>query len=304
MYVLRICFALLVLCVVLAVGRRRGHSRRGSGPPLPSPAHLCPFGGSLDTEMDPNDDGNSGRLRIPRFPFFGRRYRSLYVNTNGLISFNQPNADYTPEWFPQTRDILIAPYWADADTRLNEGRVYYRESKGVPCITKLSEIVQKAFKNDFQATWLFFATWHRVTFYRRDNTASFRPPVNTFQTILVTNGRESYVVFNYGDIAWTTGEASGGDENGLGGTPAEVGFNAGDGTRYYTQFGSLTPDIIDIRTKTNCNTRGRFVFRVDGREILSPQPTLYGYFRGDVSRSRSAMRGKPTGKKPEAPAAA
>ena len=46
--------------------------------------------------------------------------------------------------------------------------------------------------------------------------------MNTFQTILVTNGRESYVFFHYGDIAWTTGEASGGDEHGLEGTAAAV----------------------------------------------------------------------------------
>ena len=47
--------------------------------------------------------------------------------------------------------------------------------------------------------------------------------LNTFQVVLVANRRESYVVFNYGDIAWTTGQASGGTEDGLGGIPAEVG---------------------------------------------------------------------------------
>ena len=81
MYVLRICLALLVLCVVLAAGRRRVPPRRGSGPPLPSPAHLCPFGGSLDTEMAKNDDGNSGLLRIPRFPYYGKKYTRLFVST-------------------------------------------------------------------------------------------------------------------------------------------------------------------------------------------------------------------------------
>jgi len=40
--------------------------------------------------------------------------------------------------------------------------------------------------------------------------------------MLATNGRESYVMFNYGDMAWTTGTWSGGDEQGLGGIPAEV----------------------------------------------------------------------------------
>ena len=42
--------------------------------------------------------------------------------------------------------------------------------------------------------------------------------------MLITNGRHSFTIFNYGDILWTTGTASDGDEaTGLGGTPAQVG---------------------------------------------------------------------------------
>ena len=46
--------------------------------------------------------------------------------------------------------------------------------------------------------------------------------VNTFQIVLVTNGRQSFTIFNYGDITWTTGTMSGG-EGGKGGTEAQVG---------------------------------------------------------------------------------
>lgn len=31
---------------------------------------------------------------------------------------------------------------------------------------------------------------------------------NTFQTVLITNGRHSYVIFNYNKIEWITGSAS------------------------------------------------------------------------------------------------
>ena len=47
----------------------------------------------------------------------------------------------------------------------------------------------------------------------------------------------------------------------------QVGFNAGDGRRYYNVPGSRTPAIVDIELKTNVGTRGRWVFRVDGAEI-------------------------------------
>ena len=45
---------------------------------------------------------------------------------------------------------------------------------------------------------------------------------NTFQAVLVTNGRNSFVIFNYDKLTWTTGTASSGNSAGLGGTPAQV----------------------------------------------------------------------------------
>ena len=41
--------------------------------------------------------------------------------------------------------------------------------------------------------------------------------------MLITDGRHSFVIFNYNVIAWTTGTSSGGNaDDGLGGNPAEV----------------------------------------------------------------------------------
>ena len=53
------------------------------------------------------------------------------------------------------------------------------------------------------------------------------PPwqVNTFQTVLITDGRLSFTIFNYETITWTTGThaSSGGNATGLGGIAAQVG---------------------------------------------------------------------------------
>lgn len=48
--------------------------------------------------------------------------------------------------------------------------------------------------------------------------------VNTFQTVLITDGRFSFTIFNYESILWTTGThaSSGGDADGLGGIAAQV----------------------------------------------------------------------------------
>ena len=40
---------------------------------------------------------------------------------------------------------------------------------------------------------------------------------------MITDGDISFAMFNYGDIVWTTGAASGGNsQTGLGGIPAQV----------------------------------------------------------------------------------
>ena len=92
--------------------------------------------------------------------------------------------------------------------------------------------------------------------------------LNTFQCILVTDGRLSFAIFHYvrGGIQWTTGDASDG-VNGVGGTPAQVGFNAGDGIRFASVPGSRTSDIINIDEQSNVFRPGVFIYQVDGDSV-------------------------------------
>ena len=66
----------------------------------------------------------------------------------------------------------------------------------------------------------------------------------------------------YGDLQWTTGDGSGGT-NGLSGTEALVGINAGDGINFVTVPGSLTPSIINIISTSNSDFPGLWIFKVD-----------------------------------------
>ena len=86
---------------------------------------------------------------------------------------------------------------------------------------------------------------------------------NTFQCILATTKLESFVIFLYadGEIQWTTGDASGGI-NGLGGTEALAGINAGDGVNFETINGSLSPSIINITQTSNVGIPGVWMFKV------------------------------------------
>ncbi|KAG8445395.1 hypothetical protein GDO86_010251 [Hymenochirus boettgeri] len=232
-------------------------------------ADFYPFGPKEgDTVTRRQDDGGSGLLPIARaFTFFGDKHSGLYVNNNGVVSFLREVSQFTPVAFPISGDRrVVAAFWADVDNRRG-GNVFFRETEEPKALTRASMDVRTYFPEfpDFQCSWVFVATWHRVTFYGGDNTS----PVNTFQIVLITDGSRSFTIFNYENINWTTGRhaSSGGDNSGRGGIAAQAGFNAGDGWRYFNIPGSRTDDIAGISNTTNVGVPGRWVFRIDNNHV-------------------------------------
>ena len=72
-----------------------------------------------------------------------------------------------------------------------------------------------------------------------------------------------------GRIQWTTGDWSGGN-NGLSGTEALAGINAGDRSNSYIISGSRTPSIINIARTSNVGIPGVWMFQVGrGTNILA-----------------------------------
>ena len=85
--------------------------------------------------------------------------------------------------------------------------------------------------------------------------------INTFQTVIATNGRHSFTVFNYGTLMWSyTNSAS---------IHALAGFNSGLNGTFYQLNGSLTLDILKISNGSNVNVKGKYVFRIDESSIES-----------------------------------
>ena len=149
-----------------------------------------------------------------------------YINTNGVLSFEGPEffhgpltGAFDPQPFP-VREYMIAPFWADVDTRPQEagdqphGYMWYRLS---PTENTLSVI------------------WDRVGYYLQQGNRR-----NTFQLVIsdrsvatmgqnTNSGNNNNVCFCYGDMEWTTGTASLGIDGfgGSFGTPAIVGANRG-----------------------------------------------------------------------------
>lgn len=236
-----------------------------------------PYGVSNgDTVLPAGDDGDSGSISISTpFPYFNRNHNSLYVNINGAISFVTAVGQYTPAAFPlNDQRPMIAPFWGDVDTR-NGGTISYRQTTDNLLLLRAYGDIQRqgclhlaARSHLFFPTWIFIATWDRVAFYGAS--ASGKSKVNTFQSVLITDGRESVVIFNYNVTAWTTGTASGGNaDTGLGGTPAQSGFNAGDGTSFFDLPGSRTNQILNLPLTSNVGRCGKWMFQTHGANVVS-----------------------------------
>nr|XP_057933710.1 alpha-tectorin [Doryrhamphus excisus] len=247
---------------------------------------LYPYGPAhMDLVTPKMDDGSSAEipLLIP-FIFFSIPYRTIYVNNNGVISFNEQVSQFTPEAFPLSDSrSFVAPLWADVHNGIR-GDVYYRESTQVEILERATQDVRRHFKSapNFTATWAFIVTWYQVTFYGGSQTT----PVNTFQTVLISDGAMSFAMFNYQEITWSTGTASGGDPlTGLGGTTAQLGFNGGEIGHFFNLPGSRSNEVVNVDQTTNVNIPGRWFFRVDPEFVDPANGCSYNgrfYRRGEV----------------------
>jgi len=117
----------------------------------------------------------------------------------------------------------------------------------------------------------FVVNWVDVGYF-----ASRDDLLNSFQLVLVdrsdlTSG-DFDIEFNYGQIQWETGEASGGVD-GLGGDSARVGYSNGEGNLFEFEGSSVNGALLDGGSNalvdiTNVDIPGRFVTLVRNGEVV------------------------------------
>lgn len=203
--------------------------------------------------------------------FYGQSFTTVYVNENGNVSFQFPLSQFTPSslstgvGFP-----VIAPFFADVDTGgAGSGVATYGNAT-------------------YNGHAAFVADWLNVGHFDA-NTSK----LNSFQLILTdrsdTGAGNFDIEFNYDQIQWETGDASGG-RNGLGGTSAAAGYSNGlSGTaNVYSQLpGSLVNGaLLDggpnslVAGSLNSSTPGRYDFQVRNSQVITntPEPMSIGLF--------------------------
>ncbi|PKP32261.1 MAG: hypothetical protein CVT99_05835 [Bacteroidetes bacterium HGW-Bacteroidetes-16] len=156
-----------------------------------------------------NDDGSLGPFNLPfGFDLYGTVYTQVWINNNGNITFIGPYSSFTASGFPFGLP-MVAPFWGDVDTRgAGSGVVRYK-------INPTNMIV----------------AWDHVGYYgaHYEKRNSFQLVISNANDPLIGIGNN--VAFYYGDMQWTTGDASGGS-GGFGGSPATVGINKGNNVDY------------------------------------------------------------------------
>ena len=188
------------------------------------------------------DDDSSGLTQMGFTLRMGsQRFSGVFVNVNGNLSFGRPNNRWRPQSLTSFQGPIIAPFWADANTRAHGDIRYGRARLG---------------NRD-----AFMVIWRDVPGFYSDTTLR-----NTFQVVITRTSNSAFEIeFNYATVQWSES----GVERPVG---AYVGFSLGQsvrGSRGFRQVrgSGLVANFVDgarmaLRSASNVGVPGRFVWRI------------------------------------------
>jgi len=213
--------------------------------------------------LAPNDDSSTGLVGIGfTANFFGTNYSQLYVNNNGNVTFDSSLGTYTPFDLLSTSQVIIAPFFADVDTSRAGNPVTYGTGT-------------------YNGQNAFGVNWLDVDYFSSSTTHTNR---DFFQLLLVDRSDVSTgdfdIIFNYDQIEWEAGTASGSDSNGLGGHSARVGYSNGVDTAFELTGSAINGAFIDgganalISNRRNSQFDGQYVFNVRNGNVIDPPPSI------------------------------
>lgn len=214
--------------------------------------------GFADQALPRNDDNSTQAVAIGfQLNFFGNNYSQLFVNNNGNVTFDEALEDWSPDALATIEAPIIAPFWADVDTRgTSSGLVTY----GTATVDNRPA---------------FGVNWNHVGYFESND-----DKLNTFQLVLIDRSDVQMgafdIEFNYDNIVWETGDDGG--NGGLGGASARAGFSNGTaspGTHYELIGSGINGAFLDSsahglkRDSLRSQEAGRYVFPVRSGTALN-----------------------------------
>ncbi|CAL4067748.1 unnamed protein product, partial [Meganyctiphanes norvegica] len=253
-------------------------------------------GGTGDLEENINTQNTQVNKQLTfLLPYFGFGLNYTWVSLNGYLGFSNAPFNWdsyplqfpTPKWPERPDPSFIGPFYSkcnigaqrpgDTETDERKPGVYWRLVRDLPSRqdqfgVEIRERLMWDIRDGMVGAEIFMpkhaiiVTWKNVTFAGGSVNTDAKYVTNTFQLVVATDEIRTYTMFNYEHMAWTSHtEAGGSTDEGQGGVPAFVGFNAGNGTRSYeyTPY-SQKLYIRDLAVAGNANGMpGRHIFRVD-----------------------------------------
>lgn len=220
-----------------------------------------------DYVLTRNDDGSTDQIPVG-FPInlFGTTWNDCYVNNNGNITFDGPKIDFTPDPLQVIGFPIVAPFWADVDTRASGS----------------SEVTYSYDVELVNGRPAFGVNWKSVGYFNSND-----DKLNSFQLVLIdrsdTGSNNFDIEFNYDIVLWESGDhfTSGGID-GYGGKPARAGLSNGSNQTIELQYSAQTLLQLDSNPNTdvpnfttgliyrsrNSTVPGRFVFQVRAGQVL------------------------------------
>lgn len=214
------------------------------------------------------DDAVSDAISLPSaFPFFGgQQTNKIRASTNGMIILGDRQIfENNPSELPSVAidTPFVAGFWNDIWSK-KQGKIYWRlEQSNTTLLDEMkSDIItgfpEMAGMGDLKYAFIF--SFWRVTHFGARKANGMKQ--NTFQICITTDGKYSFQINNYQDIAWNVAL---GTEN-----KAVAGFDI-DNTYYTMIEGSLEDGSLDWpKRSTNSDTSGRHIFRLDDLDVPMP----------------------------------
>ena len=165
----------------------------------------------------PRCDDCSVLVNLPfTYNFYGFNYASAYVNTNGTISFINSVSSFATQAFPSNLQVpIIAPYWADVDTRQAIG-------------TYTNQVWYKVYADRLVVIWDSVGRFN----YKIDSLSKFEAMIADNSRSLHRAAKDWDVRFTYDTLSWVRGDA-----NPATSYPA-AGWDPADNVNYYNLQGS------------------------------------------------------------------
>nr|XP_046187905.1 nidogen-1-like [Oncorhynchus gorbuscha] len=218
--------------------------------------------------------------------FFDGTYDTVYINTNGFLSVEEPQVEYEYLGKMPASFRMIAVFLGDLDNSDGVGKVYYRQDSRPSVLLRTTDHINQAFPQDdeIKPTHALIITWENVAAHgvpgRGDGLDRKR---NTFQLVVASMESASYAILFYPreGLQYSSTPVAGQSE------PVHTGFIKGRVKGWFNWSSSPGPyyristdnetSVRQLSEETNSGRRGVWVYEI------GTSPIFYSIIPGQVT---------------------